>query len=68
MGKNDCRCSTKNYHLESIRKPKRWPTSSKFELQFQNVRISRIGTFQNIPNSDVGQVFDTIALRSQISL
>jgi phosphate-selective porin OprO/OprP len=39
----------------------------KFELQFQNVQVSRIGTFQSVPNSSVGQTYDTIALRSQIS-
>jgi phosphate-selective porin OprO/OprP len=39
----------------------------KFELQYQNVNISRIGTFQGVSNSDVGQTYDTIALRSQIS-
>ena len=39
----------------------------KFELQFQNVQISRIGTFQSVPNSSVGQIYNTIALRSQIS-
>jgi phosphate-selective porin OprO/OprP len=39
----------------------------KFELQFQNVEVSRIGTFQNVANSSVGQSYDTIALRSQIS-
>jgi phosphate-selective porin OprO/OprP len=45
-----------------------YPNSAlKFALQYQNVDISRIGTFQGIANSDVGQSFDTIALRSQIS-
>ncbi len=39
----------------------------KFELQYQNVDISRIGTFQNVANQNVGQTFNTIALRSQIS-
>jgi phosphate-selective porin OprO/OprP len=39
----------------------------KFELQFQNVEIGRIGTFQGVANSDVGQTYNTIALRSQIS-
>jgi hypothetical protein len=31
------------------------------------VQVSRIGTFQSVPNSKVGQAYDTIALRSQIS-
>jgi phosphate-selective porin OprO/OprP len=39
----------------------------KFELQYQNVNIGRIGTFQGVANSDVGQTYNTIALRSQIS-
>jgi phosphate-selective porin OprO/OprP len=39
----------------------------KFSLQFQNVDISRIGTFQTIANQDVGQTFNTVAFRSQIS-
>jgi phosphate-selective porin OprO/OprP len=39
----------------------------KFELQYQNVDISRIGTFQGVANQDVGQTFNTIAFRSQIS-
>lgn len=39
----------------------------KFELQYQNVDINRIGTFQGIPNADVGQTYNTIALRSQIT-
>ena len=38
----------------------------KFELQFQNVEISRIGTLQSVPNSEIGQAYDTIALRTQI--
>jgi phosphate-selective porin OprO/OprP len=49
----------------------------KFELQYQNVDVSRIGTIPAvagpgghpaIPNAEVGQNFDTIAFRSQISL
>lgn len=39
----------------------------KFALQFQNVGIGRIGTFQGVANSSVGQTYDTVALRSQIS-
>jgi phosphate-selective porin OprO/OprP len=39
----------------------------KFGLQYQNVTIGRIGTFQGTPNADVGQTYNTIALRSQIS-
>jgi phosphate-selective porin OprO/OprP len=38
----------------------------KFELQFQNVEINRIGTLQGVANSEIGQTYDTIALRSQI--
>ncbi len=38
----------------------------KLELQFQNVQISRLGTFQGVPNSQIGQAFDTLALRTQI--
>ena len=34
----------------------------------QQAVMGRLGTFQNIPNSSVGQTYDTIALRSQISL
>jgi phosphate-selective porin OprO/OprP len=46
----------------------------KFELQFQNVHIERIGTIPagfghgTLNNASVGQVFDTVALRSQLSL
>lgn len=49
----------------------------KFELQYQNVDVGRIGTIPAvagtgghpaISNAEVGQSFDTIALRSQISL
>ncbi len=44
-----------------------YPNSAiKFGLQYQNVGISRIGTFQSLANQEVGQSFDTIALRSQI--
>jgi phosphate-selective porin OprO/OprP len=39
----------------------------KFSLQFQNVDIGRIGTFQGVANQDVGQSFNTVAFRSQIS-
>jgi phosphate-selective porin OprO and OprP len=43
----------------------------KFMLQAQNVQISRIGTntavTPNAANADLGQNFDTIALRSQIA-
>jgi phosphate-selective porin OprO/OprP len=46
----------------------------KFSLQYQNVDISRIGTIPAgfghgvLNNAQVGQSFDTIAFRSQISL
>lgn len=44
-----------------------YPNSAlKFELQFQNVEISRIGTLQGIANSNIGQTYDTIALRTQV--
>ena len=39
----------------------------KFSLQFQNVDVSRLGTFQGVSNQSVGQNYDTVALRSQIS-
>jgi len=42
-------------------------TVLKFALQFQDVQISRIGTFQGVANSNVGQNFDTLALRTQIA-
>jgi len=52
-----------------------YPVSAlKFGLQFQNVHIDRIGTIPagfghgTLNNASVGQVFDTVALRSQISL
>jgi phosphate-selective porin OprO/OprP len=45
-----------------------YPNSDlKFELQFQNVNIGRIGTYLTTPNANVGQTFDTFALRTQIS-
>jgi phosphate-selective porin OprO/OprP len=44
-----------------------YPNSAlKIELQFQNVEISRLGTFQGTANSKIGQAYDTIALRTQI--
>jgi len=44
-----------------------YPNSAlKIELQFQNVEISRLGTFQGTPNLKIGQAYDTIALRTQI--
>ena len=52
-----------------------YPVSAlKFGLQFQNVHINRIGTIPagfghgTLNNANVGQAYDTIALRSQISL
>ncbi|HEY5346832.1 MAG TPA: porin, partial [Rhizomicrobium sp.] len=45
----------------------------KFELQFQNIVVSRIGTIPvggghgAVSNAQVGQTMDTIALRSQVS-
>ena len=46
----------------------------KFELQYQNVQIDRLGTIPagfghgTLNNTQVGQSFDAIAFRSQISL
>ena len=52
-----------------------YPVSAlKFSLQVQNVHIYRIGTIPagfghgTVTNANVGQAFDTLALRSQISL
>ncbi len=52
-----------------------YPVSAlKFSLQLQNVHINRIGTIPagfghgTLNNADVGQVFDTVAFRSQLSL
>jgi phosphate-selective porin OprO/OprP len=52
-----------------------YPVSAlKFSLQAQNVHISRIGTIPagfghgTLSNAFVGQAFDTIAFRSQLSL
>jgi phosphate-selective porin OprO/OprP len=52
-----------------------FPTSVlKFELQYQNINIGRIGTIPAgfghgaLSNADVGQTLNTIAFRSQISL
>lgn len=52
-----------------------YPNSAlKFELQYQNVDIDRIGTIPagfghgTLDNVQVGQSFDTLALRSQIAL
>jgi phosphate-selective porin OprO/OprP len=46
-------------------------TVLKFMLQFQNVQIGRIGTdtvpVPAVANADLGQNFDTVALRSQIA-
>jgi len=39
----------------------------KFTLQAQNVQASRIGTLGTTANADIGQNFNTIALRSQIA-
>jgi phosphate-selective porin OprO/OprP len=51
-----------------------YPNSAiRFELQAQNTQVSRIGTVPAgfghgvLSNAEVGQAFDTIALRSQIS-
>ena len=52
-----------------------YPVSAlKFSIQAQNVHINRIGTIPagfghgTLNNADVGQVFNTVALRSQLSL
>ncbi len=39
----------------------------KFTLQAQNVQASRIGTLGNTANANIGQNFNTIALRSQLA-
>jgi phosphate-selective porin len=43
----------------------------KFTLQVQNTQVSRIGTntvlVPNVANANLGQNFNTIALRSQIA-
>ena len=39
----------------------------KFTLQAQNVQASRIGTLGSTANADIGQNFNTIALRSQLA-
>ena len=52
-----------------------YPVSAlKFSMQAQNVHINRIGTIPagfghgTLNNANVGQVFNTVALRSQLSL
>jgi len=46
-----------------------YPASAlKFELQYQNVDINRLGTKGTVNNTQVGQTFNVIALRSQIQL
>jgi phosphate-selective porin OprO/OprP len=39
----------------------------KFSLQAQNVQLSRIGTLGTTANANIGQNFNTIALRSQLA-
>lgn len=44
-----------------------YPTSAlKFELQYQNVDIDRLGTKGAVNNTQVGQTFNVLALRSQV--
>jgi phosphate-selective porin OprO/OprP len=46
-----------------------YPVSAlKFELQYQNIDINRIGTNGSHNNVQLGQRLDTLAFRSQISL
>lgn len=39
----------------------------RFMLQFQNVEIDRIGTLGATPNTNIGQTYQSIALRSQFT-
>jgi phosphate-selective porin OprO/OprP len=39
----------------------------RFMFQFQNVQIDRIGTLGTTPNAEIGQTYQSIALRSQLT-